>query len=76
GLAARTTHQDHARPSPRVDSRPPTRLKLNTYTLGGRRFMESPKSKRYALAYHRLQGVALDQREAAELIATITEELP
>ncbi|MEV0216903.1 DUF5753 domain-containing protein, partial [Micromonospora sp. NPDC050695] len=31
GLAARTTHQDHARPSPRVDSRPPTRLKLNTY---------------------------------------------
>ncbi|WP_433119086.1 helix-turn-helix domain-containing protein [Micromonospora sp. CA-246542] len=45
-------------------------------TLGGRRFMESPKSRRYALAYHRLQDVALDQREAAELIAKITEELP
>ncbi|MGW1447121.1 helix-turn-helix domain-containing protein [Micromonospora sp. NPDC002411] len=45
-------------------------------TLGGRRFMESPKSKRYALAYHRLRDVALDQRETAVLISKITEELP
>ncbi|MET8045327.1 helix-turn-helix transcriptional regulator [Micromonospora sp. NPDC005215] len=45
-------------------------------TLGGRRFMESPKSKRYALAYHRLRDVALDQRETTRLIAKITEELP
>lgn len=45
-------------------------------TLGGRRFMESPRSKRYALAYHRLRDVALDQRETAALISKITEELP
>ncbi|MBM0204163.1 helix-turn-helix domain-containing protein [Micromonospora sp. STR1s_5] len=45
-------------------------------TLGGRRFMESPTSKRYALAYDRLRDVALDRREAAELIAEIKEELP
>ncbi|MDG4837614.1 helix-turn-helix transcriptional regulator [Micromonospora sp. WMMD967] len=45
-------------------------------TLGGRRFMESPRSKRYALAYHRLRDVALNQRETAALIAKITEDLP
>ena len=43
-------------------------------TLGGRLFMESPKSKRYALAYDRLRDVALDRREAAELIREIEEE--
>jgi transcriptional regulator with XRE-family HTH domain len=44
-------------------------------TLGGRLFMESPKSKRYADAYDRLSAVALDERGSAELIATIAEEL-
>jgi hypothetical protein len=38
--------------------------------------MESPKSKRYALAYDQLRDVALDQREAAKLISKIKEELP
>ncbi len=44
--------------------------------LGGRFFMESPKSKRYAVAYDRLRGVALDPQESAKLITTIGENLP
>ncbi len=44
--------------------------------LGGRFFMESPKSKRYALAYDRLREAALDPQESAKLIATIGENLP
>ncbi|MGW1059831.1 helix-turn-helix domain-containing protein [Micromonospora rubida] len=43
--------------------------------LGGRRFMESPKSKRYCLAYDRLREAALDPRESAKLIAKIAEDL-
>ncbi|MEV6815483.1 helix-turn-helix transcriptional regulator [Micromonospora sp. NPDC051296] len=43
--------------------------------LGGRRFMESPKSKRYAVAYDRLREAALDPRESAKLIARIAEDL-
>jgi hypothetical protein len=44
-------------------------------TLGGRLFMESPKSKRYAHAYDRLREAALDPRESAKLLGTIAEEL-
>ncbi|MEU7616810.1 helix-turn-helix transcriptional regulator [Micromonospora rifamycinica] len=44
--------------------------------LGGRFFMESPKSKRFALAYDRLRELALDERGSARLIAKIAEELP
>lgn len=43
--------------------------------LGGRIFLESPKSERYAEAYDRLGSAALDARESAKLIATIAEEL-
>ena len=46
-----------------------------TEHLGGRLFMESPKSKRYARAYDRLLQAALDPRGSAKLIATIAEEL-
>ncbi|MGI5216134.1 helix-turn-helix domain-containing protein [Plantactinospora sp. CA-290183] len=46
-----------------------------TETLGGRLFMESPKSRRYAEAYDRLKQIALDRPGSAKLIATIAEEL-
>ncbi|MDG4787528.1 helix-turn-helix transcriptional regulator [Micromonospora sp. WMMD1102] len=44
-------------------------------TLGGRLFMEAPKSKRYAEAYARLRDIALDPSGSAKLIETIAEEL-
>ncbi len=43
--------------------------------LGGRLYMESPKSKEYSLAYDRLREAALGRAESAKLIATIAEEL-
>lgn len=44
--------------------------------LGGRLFMESPKSKRYTRAYDRLQEAALGPADSARLITTIAEESP
>lgn len=44
--------------------------------LGGRFFMESPRSKRYARAYDRLRELAFDERESARLVTKIAEELP
>jgi transcriptional regulator with XRE-family HTH domain len=43
--------------------------------LGGRLYMESPKSMRYALAYDQLRAAAYSAAESAQLIMTIAEEL-
>ncbi|GAB3802854.1 hypothetical protein GCM10027605_23530 [Micromonospora zhanjiangensis] len=43
--------------------------------LGGRLYMEAPKSERFVRAYDRLTEAALDVHASAELIAKIAEEL-
>lgn len=43
--------------------------------IGGRSFLESPRSDRYAAAYARLGEVALEAADSAKLITTIAEEL-
>ncbi|WP_422771726.1 helix-turn-helix domain-containing protein [Plantactinospora sp. WMMC1484] len=42
--------------------------------VGGRFYFESPKSKRFITAYHRLREAALSPGESAELIAAVAEE--
>ncbi|WP_422770873.1 helix-turn-helix domain-containing protein [Plantactinospora sp. WMMC1484] len=43
--------------------------------LGGRLFLEWPKSTRFVQAYDQLREVALTERESTELIAAIAEEI-
>lgn len=43
--------------------------------LGGRLYLEAPKSERFRRAYDRLRKVALDPHESVKLVATIAEEL-
>jgi hypothetical protein len=43
--------------------------------LGGKIYVESPKSEKFVRAYDRLPEAALDPRESAKLIATIAEDL-
>lgn len=44
-------------------------------SLGGRLYIEAPKSDRFVRAYHGLWEAALDPRASAELIAAIAEEM-
>jgi transcriptional regulator with XRE-family HTH domain len=44
--------------------------------LAGRLYLEAPKSDKFVRAYDSLGKAALDQRESAELIESIAEELP
>ncbi|HEY0697443.1 MAG TPA: DUF5753 domain-containing protein, partial [Micromonospora sp.] len=43
--------------------------------LNGRAYVESAESERFLRAYQRVRGAALDPRDSAKLIATISEEM-